>query len=429
MGTELLQKKANQLNRGYLTWRNANGRQVTELCDGLTLGRDGSNHVVLSDSYVSQRHCRIELRFSRFIIRDLRSKNGVFVNGTPVIEAELKDEDCIKLGHSEITVTVTHELNKENLLTLSSLNSEWHQQLLKIPSVAQSDLPVLLTGPSGAGKEVIANALHKSSKRKLFPLVCVNCSALNESLIESELFGHIKGSFTGATHDRLGAFEEARGGTLFLDEIGDLPLTLQPKLLRALENAQFRPVGSDQTRTADVRIIAATHHNLGQQVQNNTFRRDLYFRINVIRFRLPSLLQRMEDFEDLLYYFAKIHRVGFTYAAIAKLKEHSWPGNVRELRNVVARAKAYFPNERIDEVHLETLIERDSPQQQSYVSQNSKQKSVLKDIELELIQSRLIANLGNQRMTAQDLGIPKSTLHDRIKTYGINVKELLREKF
>ena len=114
MGTELLQKKANQLNRGYLTWRNANGRQVTELCDGLTLGRDGSNHVVLSDSYVSQRHCRIELRFSRFIIRDLRSKNGVFVNGTPVIEAELKDEDCIKLGHSEITVTVTHELNKEN---------------------------------------------------------------------------------------------------------------------------------------------------------------------------------------------------------------------------------------------------------------------------------------------------------------------------
>ena len=251
----------------------------------------------------------------------------------------------------------------------------------------------------------------------------INCSALSESLIESELFGHVRGSFTGATTDRKGAFESSRGGTLFLDEIGDLPLQLQPKLLRALENKEVRPVGSDKTIPCDVRIVAATHKPLHQMVQNGLFRRDLYYRLNVCRIEAPKLIHRLEDFDSLFYSFAKEARVRFTSEAIRELKLHAWPGNVRELKNVVFRAKAYFPAQDITPSELNQILDPGAELNFQVLPHNLREEMpVMKDLERKIIVERLTFHRGNQRRVAEDLGMPKSTLNDRIQSYGINVK-------
>jgi DNA-binding NtrC family response regulator len=408
---------------GFLHHRTPGGETSLEIGDFLTIGRDHTNSLSLTDEFVSIRHARVEQKPTGFLLRDLRSRNGTFVNGARVFEALLMDGDRIRFGSTEVVFSHAKKLTEEKFLT--SKNEKWNEALLRLPSIAASDLPVLLSGPSGTGKEVLAEELHRLSARNDRPFVSVNCSALGESLVESELFGHLKGSFTGATNDRKGAFEAARGGTLFLDEIGDLPLPLQPKLLRALENRQIRPVGSDKNIETDVRIIAATHHRLKQKVLDGSFRADLYFRLHVAEVCTPSLTERIEDFEHLLYMFGKSYRVGFSFAAIQKLKEHSWPGNIRELKNMVARAKAYFPNRQVEVDDLEALVDFAVPQMPSDVPKPS--RSLIREIEHEMIRTRLIANRGNQRKTATDLGMPKSTLHDRIRDYGINVDELLKE--
>lgn len=301
--------------------------------------------------------------------------------------------------------------------------------------MAETDYPVLLLGPSGTGKDVLTKNIHYASHRRSAPFLSVNCSALTETLIESELFGHTRGSFTGAIADRKGAFEAARGGTLFLDEIGDLSYSLQAKLLRAIENTEIRPVGSDRTIKTDVRIIAATHQDLRQKIEDGLFRADLYFRLNVITVDVPSLKDRLEDFDDLLYTFAREMKVRFSYNAIISLRKHDWPGNIRELKNLIARASALYPKAYITEDHIELLLnKRDrlsavmgaagnggtryaAPQSSSAPS-----LSVIREIEKQMILKRLAANHGNQKLTAIDLGIPKSTLHDRIKSYNIDVK-------
>lgn len=396
-----------------------------EIGEFLTIGRDPLNVLVLDDDSISSRHARIEKKENGFLLRDLRSRNGVFLNGSRVMEAMLNEGDRIRLGHTELVFTTLVDLPQRKGLT--SLNPKWNEQLQRISGIAQSDLPVLLIGPSGSGKEVLAQEVHRLSNRHNQPFVSVNCSALSESLVESELFGHVKGSFTGASADRKGAFEAARGGTLFLDEVGDLPLELQPKLLRALENKQIRPVGSDRTIETDVRIIAATHHLLRQKVAEGSFRADLYFRLNVLLMETPALIDRLEDFETLLYLFARQYRVGFSFDAIQALKRHTWPGNIRELKNVVARAKAYFPDRQIEVKDLETVVEIAPDAVEAAPLSGKPSRSLIREIENEMIRTRLIANNGNQRRTAADLGMPKSTLHDRIRAYGIDVEKLLEE--
>ncbi len=425
MVTRNLDEKIDVLTTAFLAFTVNDVRQVREITEFVSLGRDDGNHIVLTDNFVSSRHARIEKRDQGFFLRDLRSRNGTSLNGNPVLEARLSDGDRLKFGRTEMTFTSTKEIKAAPQM-LSSRNSRWAADLAKLPQVAATDMPVLINGPSGSGKELVANAIHALSRRGAGTMVSVNCSALSDSLIESELFGHVRGSFTGATHDRQGAFESARRGTLFLDEVGDLPLALQPKLLRALENQEIRPVGSDRTITTDVRILSATHHDLRHLVRQGKFREDLFFRLNVVRFAVPALVSHLEDFEDLLYFFAKQYRVGFTHAAIEHLKAHRWPGNVRELRNLVARAKAYFGSAKVEPAQIDELLEPASapPVQQEKISN----RSVLKEVECEMIRERLIANHGNQRKTSLDLGMPKSTLHDRIQTYGINVKALLATK-
>ncbi|HEX4923686.1 MAG TPA: sigma 54-interacting transcriptional regulator [Bdellovibrionales bacterium] len=392
--------------------------------DFLTIGRDPQNQVQLHDPFASMRHARIERKVDGFLLRDLRSRNGTYLNGSRVMEAQLMPGDRIRIGEKELLFQ-DHDFSSLSNPLLRSKNDHWNKRLQSLPIFAQSELPVLLLGGSGTGKEVLAKLVHEFSKRSQAPFVSVNCSALSESLVESELFGHVKGSFTGATHDRKGAFEAARGGTLFLDEVGDLPLSLQPKLLRALENREIRPVGSDRTIGTDVRIIAATHQNLQSKIQSGQFRSDLYFRLNVIKIHIPELRDRPEDFEDLLNHFAKEMRVRFSYDAIQELKAHKWPGNIRELRNAVARASALFPGTRIETDHLKSLI--DALPAMDMLEPAKGTLPLIKELEREMIKQRLVANQGNQRKTAIDLNMPKSTLHDRIRAYGINVDELVAE--
>lgn len=312
--------------------------------------------------------------------------------------------------------------NTPDFFPLTSRNPLWNAELQSLKNVAQTDFPVLLLGPSGTGKDVLAQALHQASSRQNAAFVSVNCSALTETLIESELFGHVKGAFTGAINDRKGAFESARFGTLFLDEIGDLPFNLQAKLLRALENNEIRPVGSDRIVNTNIRVIAATHQNLSLKISDGTFRSDLFFRLNVVSVSVPPLKERTEDFEDLLICFAKQMRVRFSFDAIQKLKMYSWPGNVRELRNLVSRAAAVFPQQQIDLDRAAKLLRSSTVHTPMTEEQSSSRLSVIKEVEKQIILKKLQENRGNQRKTAMDLKMPKSTLNDRLRQYKVDSK-------
>lgn len=389
---------------------------IIPISDFLTLGLDPQCQPQLTDNQISARHARIEKKEDTYVLRDLRSLTGTYVNDAKIMEAILQDGDIIRLGNLELRFVENQ--NVENEFPLKSRNEVWNKELQALAHVAKTQFPVLLLGPSGTGKDVIAQALHSQSDRRKGPFISVNCSALSENLIESELFGHVKGSFTGALNDRKGAFEAARGGTLFLDEIGDLSYSLQAKLLRALENNEIRPVGSDRNIMTDVRIIAATHQNLCDRIKSGQFRSDLYFRLNVISISPPALTFRMEDFETLLYSFARTMKVRFSHGAIERMKKHPWPGNIRELKNLVTRAAALHPRELITAEHIEKLLDKNLLEQNEQNAMN--EIPVIKEIERQMIIKRLSVNKGNQRRTAQDLGMPKSTLHDRLKYYNID---------
>lgn len=403
---------------------NPHPSQAIALGELTPLGRDAT-WPGNGDSKAEERHARIERRDSGFVIRDLRSTEGTFVNGTRIFEAWLQEGDQIQIGDSVCFFSSGTD-HQSTDIGLSSKCPIWSAQLKRLGSVARSHFPVILLGSSGTGKEILAEKIHQCSLRHQGPFVSVNCSALTETLVESELFGHVKGSFTGAIADRKGAFESARGGTLFLDEIGDLPYGLQAKLLRALENNEIRPVGSDRNIQTDVRIIAATHQNLLEKIHTGEFRTDLYYRLNVIAVQPPALVDRMDDFDELLYHFAKQMRVRFSFGAIQKLKKHDWPGNIRELKNTVARASAFFPKQQIEEHQVDEILDRASqmanPLNTIIAQTQTQELPVIKEIERQMIIKRLIANRGNQRRTAQDLGMPKSTLHDRLKLYNIDPK-------
>jgi DNA-binding NtrC family response regulator len=423
-----------------LRWyQNDEPKSVTLTSDFTTLGSDASSAIRTEEATSEPRHARIERKTNQnqtqFILRDLRTTKGTFLNGARIIEAILSDGDIISVGLQEFIFSEDREAEQIDSPFLKSKNTEYQKTLSSIPRLARSEFPVLLLGPSGTGKDVIANTLHSLSLRREAPFVSVNCSALSESLIESELFGHVKGSYTGATNDRKGAFEAAREGTLFLDEIGELPLHLQAKLLRALENHEIKPVGSDKTITTNVRIISATHQNLKEKVARGAFRADLFYRLNVIQLQIPALEDRKEDFESLIFQFARAMKISFSVKAIEKLKEHSWPGNIRELKNTVCRAAALYRGQRIELEHCEHILDTaivqintPSGRPQTQYNHSTSQLPFLKELEREMIMRRLEVNQGNQRRTAADLGMPKSTLHDRLKTYNISLEDFSGKK-
>jgi transcriptional regulator with GAF, ATPase, and Fis domain len=222
----------------------------------------------------------------------------------------------------------------------------------RIRLVAPRTTPVLIEGPTGSGKEIVAESLHRLSTRSRQPFVAINCAAIPEALLEAELFGHTRGAFTGAVHGRVGRIESADGGTLFLDEIGEMPVSLQAKLLRFVESGELQRVGDNETVKVDVRIVAATHRPLAQHAQEGSFRADLYFRLAVFLIRTPPLVSHMEDLPALVDHFlARMARaappVSLSTEAMEKLKEHTWPGNVRELEHVLERAAILAGDERV----------------------------------------------------------------------------------
>ncbi|MBN2704799.1 MAG: sigma-54-dependent Fis family transcriptional regulator [Pontiellaceae bacterium] len=295
------------------------------------------------------------------------------------------------------------------------------QQLFRdVHRVAATDASILLLGESGTGKEVIAQFIHRNSSLSKKPLVAVNCAAIPANLLASELFGHEKGSFTGATTRRTGHFREADGGTLFLDEIGDLPLELQPALLRALETGIIKPVGGDKEIRTNVRIVAATNHNLPERVTAGTFREDLYYRLNVITFNIPRLVDRPEDILPLARHFLPAGR-RLSPAAARLLQNHSWPGNIRELANAMKRAAILSPTEIILPEHLPTAIK---PISGGVEAQSG--PTVVKTVEraeVEAIRSALQQTEGNRTRAAELLGISRRTLLYKIKRYELSPQE------
>jgi DNA-binding NtrC family response regulator len=297
-----------------------------------------------------------------------------------------------------------------------------HEMLSRI---ADSDSSVLITGESGTGKEVAAKALHRHGRRADGPFVAINCAAMPETLLETELFGHARGAFTDARAARTGLFVQANRGTLLLDEIGDLPLSLQPKLLRALEERVVRPVGSDGEVPFDVRLLASTNRDLETAIEEGRFREDLYFRINVIHVTLPPLRARGSDALLLAQHFLAHDaaragkRIGaFSPAAAERLLTYAWPGNVRELRNCVERAVALA---QYDQIQVDDLPEKIQAYRPSHVLVTSDDPSEL--VPLEEVERRYILRVveavgGNKTLAAERLGIGRKTLYRKLEQYG-----------
>ena len=296
--------------------------------------------------------------------------------------------------------------------------------------VSNTDASVLITGESGTGKELVARALHEQSRRQSKPFVAINCAALPESLLESELFGHKRGAFTDAVTDQRGLFVQADGGTLFLDELGEFPLTLQPKLLRALEERTVRPIGSEKETPFDVRLIAATNRDLETAVEEKRFREDLYFRVNVIQIKLPPLRARGTDIlllsQHYLQQFASANEkqiVGLSDATAQKLMDYAWPGNVRELRNAIERAVALA---RFDRIAVDDLPDKIRNYRGSHLElggDNPSELLTMEEVERRYIRHVLKATRGNRTSTAQVLGFDRKTLYRKLKQMGDETPE------
>jgi two-component system response regulator HydG len=298
-----------------------------------------------------------------------------------------------------------------------------------IEKVAPPDIPVLIHGESGTGKELVARAIHGRSRRAQGPFVKVNCGALAETLLESELFGHEKGAFTGAIKRKLGRFELADKGTLFLDEVGDMTPGLQLKLLRVLQESAFERVGGEDTLKVDVRVISATHRDLMQEVAAGRFREDLYYRLHVVPCEVPTLRERLEDIPWLVGHFIEKHgpRInpairGIDDAALARLQTHRWPGNVRELENAVEQALVFAAGERIDVSALPAFLREGLPSDTLAVPSGDKSlPEILEDLERQLVQRAYDKTDGVKTETARLLGIKTSALYYKLEKYGIGV--------
>jgi two-component system NtrC family response regulator len=292
-----------------------------------------------------------------------------------------------------------------------------------IRRMSGSCAPVLILGESGTGKELAARLLHNQSDCGKGPFVAVNCAAIPAPLLESELFGHVRGSFTGATHDSKGKFEQAEGGTLFLDEVGELPLDLQPKLLRALQEQEITPVGGS-VKSVNTRIIAATNRNLEERVEQGLFRSDLYYRLAVLLLTLPALRERSEDIILLAQHFLSRHAEGrnlqFSSEAIELLQNYSWPGNVRELENLIHRLAVLARRELIEKEDLPRHIQICNKSHEPLVVHMPTGGFSLRSIECQAIKQALIASGGNRSKAAEFLEIPRHILAYRIKKFCID---------
>ncbi len=333
--------------------------------DVITIGAMEDNDLVVNDETVSRYHCKIVQEDSGYLLQDLQSTNGTFINRVRVREGYLRPGCTIGLGNAEVKFHAADEKveivpsKKERLGKMVGRHVKMRELYTIIEKISPTATTVVIEGETGSGKEVVAQTIHDLSTRSNGPIAVFDCGAVPDNLIESELFGHEKGSFTGAVMTRQGLFETANGGTLFLDELGELPLDLQPKLLRALESREIRRVGSNKPIKVDVRIVAATNRNLEEEVRAGRFRQDLFYRLSVVRVFIPPLRERIEDIpllvKHLLQHSAFNQRPdgslrvsGVSRSAMDLLTTYRWPGNVRELVNTIERSVSFAEGELIE---------------------------------------------------------------------------------
>ena len=319
------------------------------------IGTAADAALTLSDDRVSARHLEVTAIESRFAVRDLGSTNGTWFEGSRIERAELGAGATLRVGRTTLRIepeaqpldVVPSQARRFGELVGASL--AMREVFAVLERVAGADVTVLVEGETGTGKELVARAVHAASSRRAAPFVAVDCGALPEGLLDSELFGHVKGAFTGAAAPRAGLFARADGGTLFLDELGRIPPSVQARLLRVLEERAVRPVGGDRERAVDVRVIAAARDDLDAEVAAGRFRADLLYRLGVVRVRLPPLRSRREDLPLLIAELLRARGLDDprpSGPAMDRLAAHGWPGNVRELRNVIDRALALTPGAR-----------------------------------------------------------------------------------
>jgi transcriptional regulator with PAS, ATPase and Fis domain len=420
----------------------------------IRIGRSKEADLLLPDPSVSRLHARIFRVGNHYFLSD-NSKNGTFVDGKRISQLQLEGGVVFRIGPYQIHFSREGKLQpgsepptvvpgsapdhphpyhrpaprNTSPATLGILGQSTviHKLIDNIHKIAVSDFPVLIEGETGSGKELVSRGIHDSSGRKDGPFVVVNCGAISPELIESELFGHEKGAFTGATAQRRGAFEIAHNGTIFLDEIGELPLRLQPKLLRVLEQKEIKRVGGNESILVDARVLAATNRNLVKEVSGKNFREDLYYRVSTITLLVPPLRERREDILPIAMHFLEdLASRGnrpvpeLSGPASEFLSSHDWPGNVRELRNAIQRAVVMGEGSTLGPRDFAFLLPS-NPASPNVVADQS--LSRWEQAEKTNILAELSRQKGNKTRTARELGIAKSTLFEKLKKYGIRTPE------
>lgn len=400
--------KEGQCQLGILVGAGSDARRVSVGTRPLTVGSSPDNDVVLADRTVSAHHCRLEPGDGHLTIRDLGSRNGTWLDGVQVLTAKAYEGSRLRVGRTDLRLVPRGSRGDARASGMIAASPAMLHVLGEVESHARLSWPVLIQGESGAGKEGIARALHLRGPRARGPFVALNAGGLPRELVESELFGHERGAFTGAVSARKGAFEQAEAGTLFLDEVGELPLDLQARLLRVLECWEIRRVGSEAPLRVDVRLVCATHRDLRAMVSEGSFREDLYYRIARLVLSVPPLRKRPEDILALADHFLssiadEVGRRRLTDEARSRLLAHGWPGNARELRNVLSAAAASTPAEAIEAADVERAIRRIAGPVDARRGRLSNLEEVLE------------RHKGNTSAAARALGIPRSTLRDRIR--------------
>jgi DNA-binding NtrC family response regulator len=408
----------------------------------LRVGAHSSNDLVLSEDRTASRH-HFEIQYTErgYLLVDLNSTNGTWLDGRRIERAYLSAQSQVRAGQSTLTFSpideeLTVEPNSDSeLCGMVGQSPKMREIFGLLKKVSPMDVSVVIQGETGTGKELVARAIHELSNRRAGPMVVLDCGAIPPNLIESELFGHEKGSFTGAINSRPGAFERANGGTIFLDELGELRLDLQPKLLRVLENREVRRVGGNDTQGVDVRVIAATNRDLQKEIANNNFREDLFYRLNVISVQLPPLRQRKEDIPFIAKKaltdpetLAQHGKKTLTPSAMALLQKYAWPGNIRELMNVLSHTLTFSEGELIDVSHFPQRMQGDIEPAplpfNEHLSFKDAKEQLLETFEREYLSQLLARCEGNISRAARESGLHRKSIERLVKKYNFDARAM-----
>jgi len=433
--------------------RQAGSRRLERVFDQalVTIGAMDDNDMVINEETVSRYHAKVVQEEEGYVLSDLGSTNGTYINGVRIREAYLQTGCALRLGNLELTFSYDDEKlpivpsQNDRLDKLIGRNVKMREIYGIIEKIAPTGTTVIIEGETGTGKEVVAQTIHNLSTRAKGPMMVFDCGAVPENLIESELFGHEKGSFTGAIMTRQGIFEMAHGGTLFLDELGELNLDLQPKLLRVLEQREIRRVGTSKAIRVDVRLIAATNRNLEEEVRAGRFRQDLFYRLSVVRIMIPPLRDRPEDIPLLAQHFLDTGPFNRTPGggtrvnsispeAMTLMSGYSWPGNVRELLNVIERAVSFADGSIIDVRDLPEQLRPAAPPSQevqpfpeSDVAFKEAKERWVSSFERDYLIKLLARNKGNISHAAKEAEIDRKYFRKLMRKHGVTADMINEE--